>query len=482
LLISIRSLLEASRPALTHIPAMAGARTLFAVSSGIIVASSSAAAAKPCAPDEEGTCAAGSLSHDSLLLQLESKSAPQTQKLPVMPPPYTESSEQRASSAGLAQMGRSQMGSPSQKELDHFKMLKDLRRSGYQCPSKYFPGIPDTESTFLFDCRLWRAARLWSEEMGGPPSFFAHKRGSSTPCTRTAEQGLEACGENIAAGNSEPDAALEQWKKSDGHCVNMMDPNYNRFGIGHAEVQGSDYTHYWTQALGWDGGVPDTSCLGQQPQPSPQPQPPQPPAPSGPCEDKDPNCERSYKNYCNYQNIKESCPVTCGLCQPAAPQPQPSPQPLAQPSPTPQQGPCKDNDRYCTTSYKDLCYLDNIKQACQKTCGQCQSGRPQPQPMPQPTPQPAPWPTPQPAPQPTPPPQQGSCRDTDRYCTTAYKDLCYLDNIKQACPKTCGQCSNSAGNSASSCKDMDVHCSGAYKDLCYLDNIKESCPKTCRTC
>merc|ERR1719277_501404 len=96
-------------------------------------------------------------------------------------------------------------------------------------------------------------------------SFFSHTRGSSTPCTRTEERGFprwQGCGENIAAGYPTAEDTMTQWKESNGHCLNMMDTSFNRFGAGLADVSGSAWTYYWTQAFGIDTVV-DTGCIPQ---------------------------------------------------------------------------------------------------------------------------------------------------------------------------------------------------------------------------
>eukprot|EP00928_Gymnodinium_smaydae_P073848 TRINITY_DN5696_c0_g2_i3.p1 TRINITY_DN5696_c0_g2~~TRINITY_DN5696_c0_g2_i3.p1 ORF type:complete len:565 (-),score=60.64 TRINITY_DN5696_c0_g2_i3:409-2061(-) len=189
-----------------------------------------------------------------------------------------DSVEQEHASADSNRSGDQELenASPYAIELEHFQMLKDLRKRGFTCPGgKYFPGIPDTESTFKFDCRLWRAAQLWSRKMG-EGNFFAHSHGGSNPWDRARAQGYQGVlGENIGAGVSSPEGALNMWKKSDGHCVNMMNADYTDFAVGYAYVPGSGYKHYWTQLVGKDhtGAPLDQSCLTGAPAPLPTPAP-----------------------------------------------------------------------------------------------------------------------------------------------------------------------------------------------------------------
>jgi len=238
--------------------------------------------------------------------------------------------------------------------------LKELRTRGYRCPSRAFAGIPDTEATFKFDCRLWRAARSWSSEMGSK-GFFAHVHEGSDPCQRTSAQGLTACSENIAAGNDSPSTTLEQWKESDGHCVNMMDPRKNRFGVGYVATPGSPWRHYWTQNMGTDNGAPDESCLSSSPSPSPSPSPNPRPPQNGPCEDFDVHCATSYGPYCRVDRVKTACPKTCGACSGGS-----------QPAPSPGSGGgCADLDVHCESSYRPYCYAEHVKRTCPRTCGMC---------------------------------------------------------------------------------------------------------------
>ena len=60
-----------------------------------------------------------------------------------------------------------------------------------------------------------------------------------------------ALGENIAAGYPSVNAVVDGWMASDGHCANLMSPNFR--DIGFACVAGtstSAYRTYWTLDLG----------------------------------------------------------------------------------------------------------------------------------------------------------------------------------------------------------------------------------------
>jgi uncharacterized protein YkwD len=57
---------------------------------------------------------------------------------------------------------------------------------------------------------------------------------------------FDALGENIAAGASTPEMAMELWMNSDGHRANILDTGFREIGIGYARAD-SAYQHYWVQ-------------------------------------------------------------------------------------------------------------------------------------------------------------------------------------------------------------------------------------------
>lgn len=57
-------------------------------------------------------------------------------------------------------------------------------------------------------------------------------------------------GENIAAGQVSPQAVVQDWVESPGHCVNLMNPRYRYIGVGYVHQDGDRYGHYWVQNFG----------------------------------------------------------------------------------------------------------------------------------------------------------------------------------------------------------------------------------------
>ncbi len=60
-----------------------------------------------------------------------------------------------------------------------------------------------------------------------------------------------ALGENIAAGYPSVNAVVDGWMSSDGHCANLMNPNFRDIGSRlrrrHVDQR---YRTYWTLDLG----------------------------------------------------------------------------------------------------------------------------------------------------------------------------------------------------------------------------------------
>lgn len=56
-----------------------------------------------------------------------------------------------------------------------------------------------------------------------------------------------AAAENIACGNSTPEATFEQWRTSEKHWKAILNPDYNYIGIGVYYDPDSTYRWYWSQ-------------------------------------------------------------------------------------------------------------------------------------------------------------------------------------------------------------------------------------------
>lgn len=93
------------------------------------------------------------------------------------------------------------------------------------------------------DERLDRAAQAHSEDMAAR-DYFDHETPEGTgPGDRISAQGyvFSTWGENISLGVSSAHDLMEGWMASEGHCQNILRPNFSDLGFGIAQA-GSVYS------------------------------------------------------------------------------------------------------------------------------------------------------------------------------------------------------------------------------------------------
>ena len=98
------------------------------------------------------------------------------------------------------------------------------------------------------DTQLLEDAMLRAQETS---VLFDHMRPDGTDCETAVTENAMRLGENIAGGQSTPEAVMESWKKSSGHNANMVNVNYNSVGIG---CYITNNTHYWVQIFSSNDG------------------------------------------------------------------------------------------------------------------------------------------------------------------------------------------------------------------------------------
>lgn len=104
----------------------------------------------------------------------------------------------------------------------------------------------------VMDPALRCAARRHSLDMADR-NYFSHDTPEGvSPWDRAdmAEYDANAIGENIAAGHGTPEAVVQGWMDSSGHCSNIMNPNANEIGVGYLTADAADFGSYWTQVFG----------------------------------------------------------------------------------------------------------------------------------------------------------------------------------------------------------------------------------------
>ncbi len=111
-------------------------------------------------------------------------------------------------------------------------------------------------SSLTTDPLLNQAAQTHTENMA-EQDFLEHTGlDGSSAGDRIEATGYEfsAWAENIAGGHQTPQAVVEGWMNSEGHRVNILNPDLEEIGVGYyflAEDTGSvNLNHYWTQVFG----------------------------------------------------------------------------------------------------------------------------------------------------------------------------------------------------------------------------------------
>ncbi|MDN5286050.1 MAG: hypothetical protein JWR38_2324 [Mucilaginibacter sp.] len=120
------------------------------------------------------------------------------------------------------------------------------RQKGCNCGGVYMPPVsPLTWNEDLGDAALGHAKDMAQN------NYFNHdSKDGRTMEDRIVHAGYAfkgfksfAIGENIAAGQESIKEVMDGWFKSDGHCKNLMNPNFKEVGV-------AMYKNYWVQDFG----------------------------------------------------------------------------------------------------------------------------------------------------------------------------------------------------------------------------------------
>lgn len=120
-------------------------------------------------------------------------------------------------------------------------LVNERRAQGATCGGEDF----DATGPLTKDDLLTEAARGHSLDMV-ERDFFDHRNpDGDSPGDRIEALGYEwsTWGENIAAGQATPEAVMQTWMNSAGHCSNIMNPDFEEIGLGF-------YEGHWTQVFG----------------------------------------------------------------------------------------------------------------------------------------------------------------------------------------------------------------------------------------
>ncbi len=116
-------------------------------------------------------------------------------------------------------------------------------------------------SALVMDGGLMDSAKVRASEI---TQYFSHTRPNGESCFTAwpdSQHGKYYLGENIAAGQTSPQAVVNAWMNSPGHRANILNANFT--GLGAYVVKTDDgYGYYWVQCF---GGVEDPIMRGGAP-------------------------------------------------------------------------------------------------------------------------------------------------------------------------------------------------------------------------
>jgi len=128
-------------------------------------------------------------------------------------------------------------------ERQVLELVNARRAEGANCGAS---GSFDPADPLTVNGALTCAARNHSMDMAVRGYFDHTDPDGNGPGTRiaAAEYDWSTWGENIALGYPSPEAVVQGWMESDGHCANIMNAAFTEIGIGYYEG------NYWTQDFG----------------------------------------------------------------------------------------------------------------------------------------------------------------------------------------------------------------------------------------
>jgi uncharacterized protein YkwD len=134
-------------------------------------------------------------------------------------------------------------------DADALRLINARRAAGATCGAQgTFAAAPPLVSR----PELVTAAYGHSKDMADN-NYFSHTSLDGRtlgPRITAAGYGWSLIGENIAAGYTTVGQTVDAWMASDGHCANLMNPNFSDFGLACARNAASQYGSYWTIDLG----------------------------------------------------------------------------------------------------------------------------------------------------------------------------------------------------------------------------------------
>ncbi|MEN0053726.1 MAG: CAP domain-containing protein [Mucilaginibacter sp.] len=131
-------------------------------------------------------------------------------------------------------------------KADFLNRINLTRQRGCNCGARYMPPAPPIS----WNNDLEDAAAGHAKDMAKRNYFNHMSKDGRSMGDRILRAGYTykdfksyVIGENIAAGQESIDEVMDGWFKSEGHCLNLMNPDFKEVGV-------AMYKNYWVQDFG----------------------------------------------------------------------------------------------------------------------------------------------------------------------------------------------------------------------------------------
>lgn len=126
-------------------------------------------------------------------------------------------------------------------------LINELRSEAQICATTTYPAV----DSVTWNEKLYLAAQGHSDNMANYDFFDHTGLDGSTFGTRVSAQGYtwSYVSENIAAGQTSAQAAVDGWMSSEGHCINIMSANAREMGLACTVNNDASNKRYWTQVF-----------------------------------------------------------------------------------------------------------------------------------------------------------------------------------------------------------------------------------------
>jgi uncharacterized protein YkwD len=127
------------------------------------------------------------------------------------------------------------------------ELVNQARAQARMCGETAYPAA----GRVTLNDQLGAAALAHAADMA-QHNYFSHDgRDGSNAGTRATRNAYKwrALGENLASGQTTPEAAVTGWLKSPAHCATLMSPQFTEMGLAYAVNQASRAGVYWVQVF-----------------------------------------------------------------------------------------------------------------------------------------------------------------------------------------------------------------------------------------